>query len=225
MLLELGVAVGGGILNAIAGSAENDQIEAQKQRTLAYLNENIIDSGELNDMLRDINSMFNSRLVSTLNSTAIRSRGISNNNIVKGSASAELEGQRINTLSTTRMKVLEANRTTRAQMSGVEATMGPKSNFFGNFTTGALTAAPIGMELSKLFKPAEDVVAGVIDGGPDTSVSSTPISSSGGDATSRRFSGNYDGPSYKSPNEPIITDPIEEWKQNWLEKKNRLGKL
>jgi len=62
-----------------------------------------------------------------------------------------MEGARLGTLEQTRFNAREANAKTRAAMVGVNLQTMPKHNFFGDFTTGALTAAPIGMELSKLM--------------------------------------------------------------------------
>lgn len=155
MLLELGLAVGGGVLNALSGSAQDREIEKRKQQALALLRENIIDPKELDTMLTDINRLFNSRLVSTLNSTAIRSRGVVNSGVVKGVVAGQIEGARLGTLTETRFKTLQSNQATRAQMANVETTMGPQHDFLGDFASGALTALPTALEGSKYFSGEE----------------------------------------------------------------------
>lgn len=151
MLLELGLAVGGGLLNAAAGSAQNDQLEKQRQEMLKLLEESLIQPEELDRMLGNVNRLFNNRLVNTLNSTAIRSRGIVNSNVVKGATAGAMEGARIGTLEQTRFSARESNARTRAAMVGVNMQTMPKNNFFEDFTTGALTSVPLTMEAGKLL--------------------------------------------------------------------------
>jgi len=151
MLLELGLAVGGGLLNAAAGSAEDAELEKQRQKMLGLLQENIIDPAELDRLLADVNRMFNNRLVNTLNSTALRSRGFANSNVVKGATAGAIEGARIGTLSDTRFRALENNRNVRGQMVGVDLQTMPKHTFLGDFASGTLTALPTVLEGSKYF--------------------------------------------------------------------------
>lgn len=160
MLLELGVAVGGGILNALSGAAEDREMNKRKQQALALLKENIIDPDELNLMLSNVNRLFNNRLANTLNSTALRSRGVANAGLVKGAAAGAVEGQRFASLMDVQERVFESNKQTRSQMANVEAAMGSSHNALGDFFSGALGAAPIGMELSKMLAP-QDIVANV----------------------------------------------------------------
>lgn len=151
MFLELGLAVGGGILNALAGQEQNAEIEKRKQAAIAALRENIIDPKELDTMLTDINRLFNSRLVNTLNSTAIRSRGVANSGVVKGVVAGQIEGARLGTLSETRFKALESNKQTMNQIANVNASMGRQNSFLGDFASGTLTALPAVLEGSKYF--------------------------------------------------------------------------
>lgn len=154
MLLELGLAVGGGILNAVAGAEQDREMEKRKQRSLSLLRENIVDPDELDDMLSGINQMFNSRLVSTLNSTALRSRGVANSGVVKGVTAGQIEGQRLGTLSDTRFRVQESNNNTRTQMANVESSIGSSNSVVGDFFAGGLTALPAAMEAGKMLNPS-----------------------------------------------------------------------
>ena len=154
MILELGLAVGGGILNALAGAEKDRENEKRKQSALAMLRENIIDPNELDTMLQGINRMFNNRLVSTLNSTALRSKGIVNSGVMKAAAAGNIEGARLGTLSDTRFKVADSNRSTYSQMAGVEVGSGKESSVVGDFFSGALTALPAAMEAGKMFSPS-----------------------------------------------------------------------
>ena len=151
MLLELGLAVGGGLLNAINGSEEDRQMEKRKQQAIALLKENIIDPNELDTMLQNVNRLFNNRLATTLNSTALRSRGIANSNVAKGVVAGGIEASRLGALTDVNMKVIDSNKQTREKMASVDASMGPQHNFFGDFAGGALAAAPVGIELSKML--------------------------------------------------------------------------
>lgn len=151
MLLELGVAVGGGILNALNGSAEDREMEQRKQRAIALLKENIIDPDELNTMLQNVNRLFNNRLANTLNSTALRSRGIANNSVVKGVVASGIESARLGAITDTEQKALDNNSQVNSQIAQTELGYGDKHNFFGDFVGGALAAAPVGIELSKML--------------------------------------------------------------------------
>lgn len=215
MLLELGLAVGGGILNAAAGSAENDQLEKQRQEMLKILGESIIDPAELDHMLANVNKMFNNRLVNTLNSTAIRSRGIANSNVVKGATIGTLEGARLGTLEQTRFSAREANAKTRAAMVGVNLQTMPKGSFLGDFLEGGLQALPIGMELSKMMSPE---VANTL---AQTPANSTSPGISGDYSASRGIIGNnspiapnlqYNGPEYDSSN---LTEGLDTFTKLW----------
>lgn len=158
LLLTAGIAVGGGILNALNGSAEDREMEKRKQAALTLLRENIIDPVELDTMLSNINRLFNNRLANTLNSTALRSRGIANSGVVKGIAAGQIESGRLGAISDTEFKALESNKQTRAQMAQTEVQYGSQHNFFGDFAGGALAAAPVGIELSKMLGNATSVI-------------------------------------------------------------------
>lgn len=185
MLLELGIAVGGGLLNALSGSAEDREMEQRKQRAMELLKENIIDPDELDLMLDNVNRLFNNRLINTLNSTALRSRGVANSATVKGVVSAGIESARLNTLADVNFKTMESNKQTRAQLANLETAFGGQHNFFGDFVGGALAAAPVGIELSKMLAPT-----GINPGGsPNTLATADPY--------------NYN-PSAKNINNPFL---------------------
>lgn len=201
MLLELGLAVGGGLLNAAAGSAENDQLEKQRQEMLKILQESIIDPAELDHMLANVNRMFNNRLVNTLNSTAIRSRGIANSNVVKGATIGTLEGARLGTLEQTRFSARESNAKTRAAMVGVNLQTAPKHNFFGDFVAGGLQALPLGMELSKMMNPE---VANTLDASASEGIT--------GNNSPTAPNLQYNGPQYDYSN---LTEGLDTFTKLW----------
>jgi hypothetical protein len=151
MILELGMAVGGGILNALAGAEANRAEEKKKQQALSLLRENVIDPDELDSLMRDINMTFNNRLTSTLNTTALRSRGAANSGVVKAAVAGQMEGQRLGTLQDTKFRALESNKATYSSMASVIASSPTPSSGVGNFAKGAMGALPIGMELSKMM--------------------------------------------------------------------------
>lgn len=177
-LLAIGLAVGGGILNALSGAEANRAEEKRAQQALALLRENIIDPDELDALMRDINSTFNNRLVTTLNSTALTSRGVANAQVAKGVAAGQVEGERLGTLKDARFRVMESNKQTNAAMASVIAGTPAPSSGIGDFFTGALTAAPIGIELGKMLDPE---------------IATTLAA---GDGSEKGLSGRYDGPSY-----------------------------
>lgn len=149
--LAIGTAVGGGLLNMAAGNAEREQQNKAKQRTLSLLQENIIDPEELDLMLRNVNRLFNNRLVNTLNSTALQSRGFANANVAKATVAGAMEGSRLQSVNDTQQQAAEANRATRAQMAQVEGMMIPQGSALGDFAGGAIQGAQAGMQLSGLL--------------------------------------------------------------------------
>lgn len=153
MLFAIGAAVVGGALNALSGAAEDREMEKRKQAAMAQLRQNIIDPNELDSMLNNVNRLFNNRLVNTLNSTALQSRGVANSNVVKGITAGQIEAGRLGALTDTQLKVQEGNRQTYSQMAGIESSTGGRHNAIGDFASGALAAAPVGMELSKMLSP------------------------------------------------------------------------
>ena len=153
MLFAVGAALVGGALNAISGSAQDREMEKRKQAAIAQLKQNIIDPAELDTMLNNVNRLFNNRLVNTLNSTALRSRGVANSGVVKGVVAGQLEAGRLGAINQTQLEAQKTNQQTYSQMAGIESSMGGSHNAFGDFASGALAAAPVGMELSKMLSP------------------------------------------------------------------------
>lgn len=190
MVLELGVAVGGGILNALNGAAANREEEKKKQQALSLLRENLIDPNELDALMRDINSTFNSKLVSTLNSTALTSRGVANSGVVKGAVAGQIEGQRLGSLTDARFRAMESNKQTNSAMASVIANSPTPSSGVGDFFEGVMAAAPIGMELSKMLDPS---VAATLAGGATGAGGTSAVDSKG-------FSGIMGGPSFDNAN-------------------------
>lgn len=148
----IGATVGSALLNAIGGQAENAEMDKRRQRALSLLKENIIDPGELDLMLNNVNRLFNNRLTATLNSTALSSRAVANSNVVKGAVAGTLEGQRYQALIGAQERVYESNKGTLAQMAQTELAGGPNRSFFMDFATGGLKGAQLGMEWEKMNK-------------------------------------------------------------------------
>lgn len=148
----IGATVGSALLNALGGQAENAEMDKRRQRALSLLRENIIDPGELDLMLNNINRLFNNRLANTLNSTALSSRAVANSNVVKGAVAGTLEGQRYQALIGAQERVYESNKGTLAQMAQTELAGGPNRSFFMDFATGGLKGAQLGMEWEKMNK-------------------------------------------------------------------------
>lgn len=176
MLFAIGAAVVGGALNALSGAAEDREMEKRKQAAMAQLRQNIIDPNELDSMLNNVNRLFNNRLVNTLNSTALQSRGVANSNVVKGVTAGQIEAGRLGALTDTQLKVQEGNRQTYSQMAGIESSMGGRHNAIGDFASGALAAAPVGMELSKMLSP-NTISPGAQPNAPSTEFQSPSIAS------------------------------------------------
>lgn len=170
----IGATVGSALLNALGGQAENAEMDKRRQRALSLLRENIIDPGELDLMLNNINRLFNNRLANTLNSTALSARGVANSNVVKGAVAGTLEGQRYQALIGAQERVYESNKGTLAQMAQTELAGGPNRSFFMDFATGGLKGAQLGMEWEKMNK---DRSIFVINPGKEEETETTPSAS------------------------------------------------
>lgn len=138
----------GGISSIFSGQSEADAINERIRRAQALAAESLVDSGEISQRLNSIDRMFNQRLTSVLNTTAIRSRGYANTGTVGAAVAGGVEGDRLASKSQT----LEAahNQNTQVQQTIAQMELGGVSaNPIADFVTGATSGIALGNEVTK----------------------------------------------------------------------------
>jgi len=148
-ILTVGGALFGGINNLLGASEEQRKNRERADKARQILEQGLIGEGELNLMLNNTERLFNSRLTSTLNSTALRSRGIANANVVSGAVAGAMEADKLRSLSEQRLQVQRNNLDIRNKEAQIEAQV-PVTNTAGAFVSGALGGAQMGMSVANL---------------------------------------------------------------------------
>lgn len=138
----------GGITSVFAGQSEADAINERIKRAQSLAAESIVDSGEISSRLNSIDRMFNQRLTSVLNTTAIRSRGFANSGTVGAAVAGGVEGDRLAAKSQTLSMAHDSNRQVQNTISQME--LGTASaNPISDFVTGATSGIALGNEIGK----------------------------------------------------------------------------
>jgi len=140
--------LGSGIANAIASSSEASNRNQRLTNAQNLLRQSLVSEGELDRMLRSNARAFNVSLGNLLNSTALRSRGITNAPVVAAAAAAPLQGQMIQTQAGIEQSTRNANRAIYGELAQLEAGK-VDSNILGDFFQGAIPGATAGIEFGK----------------------------------------------------------------------------
>lgn len=138
----------GGISSIFSGQSEADAINEKIRRAQALAAESLVDSGEIAQRLNSIDRMFNQRLTSVLNTTAIRSRGYANTGTVGAAVAGGVEGDRL----ASRSQTIEAAQNQNAQVKQTIAQMElgtTSANPVADFVTGAASGIALGNEVTK----------------------------------------------------------------------------
>lgn len=147
--LTVGSALFGGISSLIASDEQAKLEEKKKKRAQELLGRSIIDTGELDSMIAANTRRFNAHLQRTLNTSALRSRGLENSNVVGAAAAGEIAGQAAQSETQLRTGVQIHNESVFQQMASLEAASPTPSNGFEEFVTGGISGAMAGVEISK----------------------------------------------------------------------------
>lgn len=138
----------GGLTSFFSGQSEADAINEKIRRAQALAAESLVDSGEISNRLNSIDRMFNQRLTSVLNTTAIRSRGYANQGTIGAAIAGGVEGDRLASKAQTVGQALDTNRGIRQSISQME--LGAVSaNPVADVVTGITSGVALGNEVTK----------------------------------------------------------------------------
>lgn len=149
-LLMISATLGGGAINALAGQSEQDALNKKKARMRALLEEAYITPGEIDNILSNVHRLFNNRLTSTLNSAALTSRTIANNNITKGIVAGSIRGQELTAENSIISSTMQQNQEIDMKLAELES-MSTESNFLSDFLGGSISGSMLGMQIEKLL--------------------------------------------------------------------------
>ncbi len=140
----------GGISSIFSDAAAVEAMNEKISRAQALAATGLVDQDEIQDRLASIDRMFNQRLTSVLNTTAIRSRGFANQGTIGAAAAGQVEGARLTAQDTAVARAGDVNRNVRMSIAQMELQKG-SSDPVGSFVQGASAGLTTGMEATKFF--------------------------------------------------------------------------
>lgn len=200
-------AVIGGLANYLSNKSQTDAINENIRRSQALMAEGLIDSEEMAQRLNGIDRMFNQRLTSVLNTTAIRSRGFANTGTIGAAAAGGIEGGRVQARSEAIGQAQESN--TRVTRDIAMTELGKQNaDPIGSFVGGAVQGASVAMKASAMLEdPGIEVPT-------DTPGSSLQTPDFNGDNIDAGFGSYNESGFYKTGlgqwQSPMVTNKIED---------------
>lgn len=140
----------GGISSIFSGQSEADAINEKIRRAQALAAESLVDNSEISSRLNSIDRMFNQRLTSVLNTTAIRSRGFANQGTIGAAAAGGVEGDRLASKANAISMAQDTNRQVKQTIAQMELGM-TEANPIADFVTGATSGVALGLEATKFI--------------------------------------------------------------------------
>lgn len=160
--ITLGSSIIGGLLSSSAEAEKEKKIRDQVRRAQALARQGLISKEMLASRLRDIDRLFNKRLISTLSSTAFGGRRLANANVAGASVAGQLGGQAEASKVGYQEQADRINATIYQHMANLEAGA-PITSSLEAGVTGALGGAQVGLSLSNIINskvpeiPQEDI--------------------------------------------------------------------
>lgn len=148
--ITLGTSLLGGLFGGAAEAEKEAKIREQVRRAQALARQGIISKEALAMRLRDIDRLFNKRLISTLNSTAFGGRRMANANVAGASVAGQLGAQAEASKIQYQSAVDDRNAQIYQYMAGIEAGA-PVTSQLEGAVTGALGGAQVGISLSNII--------------------------------------------------------------------------
>lgn len=142
-------AAAGGALSAFSDSARTKAMNENIRRAQALAAQGLVSQRQLSNRLRSVDRMFNQRLNSVLNTTALRSRGYANQGTIGAAAAGGVEGARLEAQSRIIGESQDVNR--QIQMQQAQLELGKQSaDPIGSFVSGAVSGASVGIQAEQL---------------------------------------------------------------------------
>lgn len=146
--LPLATSVVSGISNLLSGDAQAEQQRKNIALAQKELSKNLVSQEDLDKFLQANKMAFGRQLSSLMNTTAIKSGGISNSNVVKAAVAAPVAAAEVQSESDIRYRAQERNSQIRSQLA--QLSLGtPASDPVGDFVSGAASGASLGIEMGK----------------------------------------------------------------------------
>lgn len=146
----------GGISSIFSDASQVNAMNERIRRTQELVANTLVDQDQIQDRLASIDRMFNQRLTSVLNTTAIRSRGFANRGTIGAAAAGQVEGARLTAQDTAIQQGQDINRNARLQIAQLELQKG-STDPVGSFIQGATAGVTTGLEIDK-FLGREDPI-------------------------------------------------------------------
>lgn len=150
-ILPAAMAAAGGISNLLSGQAQNKQQRENLKRAQQELEQGLITKEQLDRFLQSNKMAFGRQLTSLMNTTAIRTGGIANANVVKAAATAPVVAAEAQSELGIQENAANQNRAIHSQIAQLALNQ-PVSDPIGDFISGATSGASLGMELGKFGK-------------------------------------------------------------------------
>lgn len=182
-LLPAALAAAGGISNVLSGNAQAKQQRENLKKARQELESGLITKEQLDRYLQTNKMAFGRQLTSLMNTTAIKTGGIANSNVVKAAAAAPVAAAEAQGEMTIEQNAANRNAQIHSQIAQL-ALQNPVNDQIGNFISGAASGASLGMELGKFGAAMNKLGStGASDAGTAAAPSTAVSDTSGGTGT------------------------------------------
>lgn len=148
LLIAAGIAAATGTANAISDGTAASQQQDNINAYIKEISKNRIDNEELDKLLLANKRLFNNKLVSVLNTAALKTNNIANQNVVAGSLASNITASAVESELNLRYRVEDNNKNVTTQIAS--AKLGQISaDPVGSFFTGAIPGFTAGLEAIK----------------------------------------------------------------------------
>jgi len=156
-ILPAASALIGGIANIFSGQSAEEAQQKRIRAANSLLERNITDDNELARILRGQTRAFNAGLQNTINSTAIRSGGYANKEVVGAAVAGNIEAQKYATLSQTEMDVKDRNAEIRARQAANVMSGDIVADPIGDFVSGGVAGGIAGAQFNRTLALTDEL--------------------------------------------------------------------
>lgn len=140
--------------NLLSANARTDEVNERIKRAQELAAQGMISQAQIAQRLRSIDRLFNQRLTSVLNTTAIRSRGFANTGTIGAAAAGQVEGARLTASESVVARAQDINTSIRQNIAGLE--LGTETtDVAGALIAGGASGATLAIEADKFIDRPE----------------------------------------------------------------------